>query len=81
MRIEKLKNPSCSCNFAHGATIKTKSGHFLGATCDPEKAERIIRKYFKSEFFPEPVNVFFGGEIGQDGTWGYTFTLEGGNKK
>ena len=39
------------------------------------EAEEIIRRYFKSEFFPEPVHVFFGGEIGQSGTWGYTFRL------
>ena len=75
MKIEKLKNPTCSCNFSHGAIIKTESGRFLGATCDPEEAETIIRTYFQTEFFPEPVHVFFGGEIGQNGTWGYTFRL------
>jgi len=75
MEIKKIKNPSCSCDFAHGVTIKTESGRLLGATCDPEEAERIIRKYFKSEFFPEPVHVFFGGEIGKNGTWGYTFSI------
>jgi len=28
-----------------------------------------------NEFFPEPVNVYFGGEIGQDEVWGYTFSI------
>ena len=75
MKIEKITNLSCFCDFSHGAVIKTESGHFLGATCDPGEAENIIRTYFQTEFFPEPVHVFFGGEIGQDGVWGYTFSL------
>jgi len=75
MKIERIRNLDCSCNFSHGVVIKTKSGHFLGATCDPEEAESIIRKYFKTEIFPEPVLVFFGGEIGQNGICGYTFSL------
>jgi hypothetical protein len=73
MKIEKITNLGCFCDFSHGATIKTESGRSLGATCDPGEAERIIRKYFQAEFFPEPVRVFFGGEIGQNGIWGYTF--------
>ena len=75
MMIEKITNLSCFCDFSHGAVIKTESGRFLGATCDPREAESIIRKYLKSEFFPEPVHVFFGGGLGEDGTWGYTFRL------
>lgn len=75
MKIEKLKNPDCFCDFAQGATIKTESGRSLGATCNPEEAEKIIKTYFKSELFPESVLVFFGGDIEQSGTWGYTFRL------
>lgn len=75
MQIEKITNPGCSCAFAHGAVIKTESGRSLGATCDPGEAENIIRNYFMTEFFPEPVHVYFGGEIGQSGTWGYTFRI------
>jgi len=73
--VEKLKNPNCSCDFSHGAIIKTESGRFLGATCDPREAESIIRKYLKSAPSPEPVCVFFGRGLGEDGTWGYTFRL------
>ena len=47
MKIEKLKNPDCFCDFARGAEIKTESGRSLGATCAPEEAENIIRTYFK----------------------------------
>jgi len=75
MMIEKITNLDCFCDFAHGAVIKTGSGRSLGATCDPKEAEEIIRRYFQTEFFPEEVHVFFGGEIGQSGTWGYTFRL------
>ena len=75
MKIEKITNLGCFCDFSHGARIRTKSGRSLGATCDPREAERIIKTYFKSEFFPEPVHVYFGGEIGQDGVWGYTFSV------
>ena len=75
MRLEKITNPSCFRDFSHGAVIKTNSGRSLGATCDPKEAEKIIRTYFQTESFPEPVHVFFGGEIGQDGIWGYTFRL------
>ena len=75
MQIEKITNLSCFCDFSHGAVIKTESGRSLGATCDPEEAENIIRNYFMNEFFPEPVHVYFGGEIGQDGVWGYTFSI------
>jgi len=71
MRIEKIKNLNCFCNFSHGATIRTDSGRSLGSTCDPKKAENIIRTYFRTEFFPEPVHVFF------DGMLGYTFRMEG----
>ncbi len=74
-KIEKITNLGCFCDFSHGAKIKTESGRSLGATCDPGEAERIIKTYFKTEFFPEPVHVYFGGEIGQCGTWGYTFRL------
>jgi hypothetical protein len=69
MKIEKITNLGCTCDFSHGAVIKTESGRPIGATCDPKEAEEIIRRYFKSEFFPEPVHVIF------DGTWGYTFRL------
>ena len=69
MKIEKITNLGCFCDFSHGAVIKTNSGRSLGATCDPKEAEKIIRKYLKAEFFPEPVHVFF------DGTWGYTFRI------
>ena len=75
MQIEKITNLSCFCDFSHGAVIKTESGRSLGATCDPGEAENIIRNYFMTEFFPEQVHVYFGGEIGQDGILGYTFTL------
>jgi hypothetical protein len=75
MKIEKITNLSCFCDFSHGAVIKTESGHSLGATCDPREAENIIRTYFQTELFPESVKVFFGGEIGQNGIWGYTFRL------
>ena len=69
MKIEKITNPTCSCNFEHGATIKTENGHYLGATCDPKEAESIIRTYFETEIFPERVHVFF------DGILGFTFSL------
>jgi hypothetical protein len=75
MIIEKTKYLDCFCDFSYGATIVTKSGRRLGATCDPREAENIIRTYFQTEFFPEPVHVFFGGEIGRDGTLGYTFSV------
>ena len=79
MIIERIKNLDCFCDFAHGAVIKTESGRSLGATCDPGEAENIIRKYFQTEILPEAVHVFFGGEIGEDGTWGYTFRPGGCN--
>ena len=75
MKLEKTTNLGCCCDFADGALIKTESGRTLGATCDSKEAENIIRTYFQTEFFPEPVNVYFGGEIGQDGVWGYTFSI------
>lgn len=75
MKIEKITNIGCFCDFSHGAVIKTESDRSLGATCDPGEAENIIRHYFMNELFPEPVHVFFGGEIGQDGVWGYTFSI------
>ena len=75
MKIEKTTNLDCFCDFTHGAVIKTESGHFLGATSDLGEAENIIRTYFLTEFFPEPVHVFFGGGIGENGTWGYTFRI------
>ena len=75
MKIEKTTNLGCFRDFSHGAVIKTESGRSLGATCDPREAECIIKTYFKTEFIPEPVHVFFGGEIGQDGIWGYTFRI------
>lgn len=75
MKIEKITNPNCFQDFSRGATIRTNSGRFLGATCSPEEAESIIKTYFQTEFFPESVYVFFGGEIGQNETWGYTFSL------
>ena len=75
MKIEKTTNLDCFCDFSDGAVIKTESGRRLGATCDPGEAENIIRTYFQTEFFPQPVHVFFGGEIGQDGVWGYTFSV------
>jgi len=75
MKLEKTTNLDCFRDFSHGARIRTESGRFLGATCDPKEAENIIRTYFLTEFFPEPVHVYFGGEIGRDGTWGYTFQL------
>jgi len=74
-KIEKITNLGCFCDFSHGAVIKTESGRSLGATCDPGEAENIIRNYFMNEFFPEPVHVYFGGGIGQNGICGYTFTL------
>jgi hypothetical protein len=78
MKIEKITNPGCSCDFSHGAKIKTESGRCLGTTCNPEEAEKIIKTYLQTEFFPESVHVYFGGEIGQDGTWGYTFSISKG---
>jgi len=75
MKIEKITNLSCFCDFSHGAKIKTDSGRYLGATCDPKEAEKIIKTYLQTELFREPVHVYFGGEIGQDGVWGYTFSI------
>ena len=75
MKIEKIKNLNCFCDFTHGAVIKTASGRHLGATSDLGKAENIIRTYFQTEIFPETVHVFFGGDIGQNGVLGYTFRL------
>ena len=75
MKIERITNLDCFRDFSHGAVIKTESGRSLGATCNPEEAERIIREYFMTELFPQPVHVYFGGEIGQCGTWGYTFRI------
>ena len=75
MIIEKIKNLDCFCDFTHGAVIKTASGRPLGTTCGLGDAENIIRTYFQTEIFPEPVQVFFGGEIGKNGIWGYTFRL------
>lgn len=75
MKIVMTQYLDCFCDFSHGAKIRTNSGRSLGATCDPGEAENIIRTYFQTEFFPEPVHVFFGGEIGQNGIWGYTFRL------
>lgn len=69
MKIEKITNLGCFCDFSHGAVIKTESGSYLGATCDPKEAEGIIRTYFETEIFPERVHVFF------DGIWGSTFSL------
>lgn len=76
MKIEKIKNLNCFCDFSHGITIRTENGRSLGATCDSREAEKIIRTYFKTESFPEPVHIFFGGEAGQNGIWGYTFKLK-----
>ncbi len=75
MKIVMTQYIDCFCSFSHGAKIRTESGRSLGATCDPREAENIIRNYFTNEFFPEPVHVYFGGEIGQSGVWGYTFRL------
>lgn len=75
MKLEKITNLGCFRDFSAGATIRTENGRSLGATCDPRKAENIIRTYFRTELFPEPVHVYFGGEIGRDGVWGYTFQL------
>ena len=69
MKLEKITNLGCFCDFSHGAVIKTESDRFLGATCDSREAESIIRTYFETEIFPERVHVFF------DGIWGYTFSL------
>ena len=75
MKLEKTTYLNCFCDFSHGAVIKTESGCRLGTTCDSREAENIIRNYFMTEFFPEPVHVYFGGEIGQDGILGYTFSI------
>jgi len=75
MKIEKITNLDCFRDFSHGAKIRTESGRSLGVTCDPREAENIIRTYFQTEFFPETVYVYFGGEIGQDGLLGYTFSI------
>ena len=75
MKIEKITNLDCFRDFSHGVVIKTASGRSLGATCNPEEAERIIKTYFETEFFPLPIHVYFGGEIGQNGVLGYTFRL------
>ena len=69
--LEKYNNPGCFCDFSHGAVIKTESGRSLGATCDPEEAESIIKTYFETEIFPERVHVFF------DGILGFAFSLKG----
>ena len=75
MKIVMTQYLDCFCDFSHGAKIRTNSGRSLGATCDPGEAEYIIKTYFQTEFIPEPVHVYFGGEIGQDGVWGYTFSI------
>ncbi len=75
MMVEKITNLGCFCDFSHGAVIKTESGRSLGATCDPGEAENIIKTYFQTELFPESVHVYFGGDVGQNGIWGYTFGL------
>ena len=75
LKIEKTTYLDCFRDFSSGAKIKTESGRSLGTTCDPKEAENIIRTYFLTEFFPEPVHVYFGGEIGENGVWGYTFSL------
>ena len=77
MKIIMTEYLDCSYNFAfaQGATIRTESGRSLGVTCDPREAENIIKAYFETEFFPETVYVYFGGEIGRDGTLGYTFNI------
>ncbi len=75
MMLEKTTYLDCFRDFSSGAKIKTESGRSLGATCDPGEAENIIRTYFQTEFIPETVHVFFGGEIGENGVWGYTFRL------
>lgn len=75
MKLEKITNLDCFRDFSHGAKIRTESGRSLGTTCDPKEAENIIRTYFLTEFFPEPVLVFFGGDLEQSGTWGYTFRV------
>ncbi len=75
MKIVMTQYIDCFCDFSHGAKIKTESGRSLGATCDPREAENIIKSYFETEFFPETVYVYFGGEIGQDGLLGYTFSI------
>ena len=75
MTLEKTTYLDCSRDFSRGAVIKTESGHFLGATCDPKEAENIIRKFFLNdfiEFFPEAVHVYFDGE---NGKLGYTFRV------
>jgi hypothetical protein len=73
-QVEKTTYLNCFCDFSHGAKIRTESGRFLGATCFPGEAENIIRTYFQETEFPEPVHVYFGGEIGRDGVLGYTFS-------
>ncbi len=77
MKIVMTQYLDCSSNFAfaQGAKIRTESGRSLGVTCNPKEAEDIIRTYFQTEFFPETVYVYFGGEIGQDGSLGYTFSV------
>ena len=75
MKLERIRNPYCFCDFSLGAKIKTESGRYLGTTSDKKEAEKIITKYFEDEWFPEPVHVFFGWDWEYEGTWGYTFTL------
>ena len=69
LKVKKVTNLGCYGNFSHGAVIRIENGRSLGVTCDPMEAENIIKAYFQTEFFPEPVHVFF------DGAWGYTFSL------
>jgi len=75
MKIEKTTNLRCFCDYSFGAKIKTESGRYLGTTSGKKEAENVIRKYFQTEFFPEKVHVFFGGDLEYDGTWGYTFSI------
>ncbi len=76
MKLEKITYLDCSRDFSHGAIIKTASGRSLGATCDPKEAENIIRTYFQTELFPEPVHVYFGWDIRRGEKLGYTFRNE-----
>ena len=54
------------------ARAERRDGNEENAT---SRTENIIKAYFETEFFPETVYVYFGGEIGQDGLLGYTFNI------
>ena len=61
MKIEKIKNLDCFCDFAHRAVIKPASGRFLGATCDHGWKHR--QDIFSDRNFSRNCVRVFGGKL------------------